>query len=73
MKPSPFINEISERELTVIFNMSMMLNQDVLNYDRHMKMSMVEFVEGLARIADKTSPIREHEDITPADRAKLPL
>ena len=59
---SPNVNEISEKELAVIFNQSMMTSMDELNYDRHTKMVLIEFQEALARLADKVNPINAHED-----------
>jgi hypothetical protein len=76
LRPSPYITEISERDLQVIFTLSAMTQLDQLNYDRHMRLSQVEFIEALARLADKISPLGSEEDpvmYSAQDRMKLPL
>ncbi len=54
---SDLITEIlTERDVHLIFNQSLNTYIDELNEDRHMKMSYKEFIEALARIAEKLSP-----------------
>eukprot|EP01017_Pseudomicrothorax_dubius_P005020 TRINITY_DN11162_c0_g1_i1.p1 TRINITY_DN11162_c0_g1~~TRINITY_DN11162_c0_g1_i1.p1 ORF type:complete len:422 (+),score=86.12 TRINITY_DN11162_c0_g1_i1:71-1267(+) len=52
-----------ERDVDVIFNLSMMTQVDELYQNRHFEMSFVEFLEAFARIADKTalSPVGSGE------------
>ncbi len=45
----------TEREAILAFAQSMMTQVDELDNDRHMKMQLVEFFEGLARSADSLS------------------
>jgi hypothetical protein len=63
MNPDEFFNIMSDasvidekfgaREIGIIFNISMMSQKDELNGSRHYEMSMVEFLEGFARVADR--------------------
>ena len=41
------------REIGPLFNLAMQTNMDEINKTRHMDMQFIEFVEALARIADK--------------------
>ena len=41
------------REIGPLFNLAMQTNMDEINKVRHMDMQFIEFVEALARIADK--------------------
>lgn len=45
-----------ERDAFIAFNLSMMTQVDELNSDRIFQMSFVEFLEAVARIAEKYSP-----------------
>lgn len=51
------------RELPVIFNISMRLQVNELNSDRHYNMSFYEFLEAFCRVIDKASPIPEGEEL----------
>lgn len=42
------------KEIGPLFNISMMTNVDEIFSERHMQMKVIEFVEAIARIADKT-------------------
>lgn len=44
---------ITDRDPSVIFNLSMMTVVNELESERGMQMSLVEFIEGIGRIADK--------------------
>ena len=41
------------REIGPLFNLSMMTQKNELDFDRHYNMIMPEFIEALARVADK--------------------
>lgn len=41
------------KEIGVIYNLSMMTQVDEIHSTRHMDMRFIEFVEALARVADK--------------------
>ena len=52
-------DNFGQRELGVQFNLAMMTQVPELDSDRHIKMSIVEFIDGFARVADKISiPVR---------------
>jgi len=44
-----------QRDLNVQFNLAMMTQVAELDNDRHVKMSIVEFIDAFGRIADKIS------------------
>lgn len=46
----------AERDIQLAFNLSMMTQVDELNQDRIFQMSFVEFLEAVARVAEKYSP-----------------
>jgi len=48
-----FGETFQDREVTLAYNFSIMLQIDELNSDRHMQMYFTEFIEAFARIADK--------------------
>lgn len=66
-----------ERDAFIAFNLSMMTQVDELNNDRIFQMQFVEFLEAVARIAEKYSPqpiTTHHSDGMPYDqRFALPL
>ncbi len=41
------------REISPLYNLAMMTQKNELDYDRHMNMVHTEFIEALARVADK--------------------
>ena len=41
------------REIGPLFNLAMQTNIDEINHTKHMDMKFIEFVEALARVADK--------------------
>ena len=41
------------REIGILFNLSMMTQIDEINKSRHIKMNFVEFLEAVARVADR--------------------
>lgn len=41
------------REIGILFNLSMMTQVDEINRGRHIKMNFVEFIEAVARVADR--------------------
>jgi hypothetical protein len=41
------------REIGILFNLSMMTQVDEINRARHIKMYFVEFLEAIARVADR--------------------
>ncbi len=44
---------IGAKEIGPLFNVSIMTQVDEVTSDKHMKMSLIELVEALARVADK--------------------
>lgn len=50
-----FDDNFVDRDANLAFNLSMMTQVDELNFDRVFQMSFVEFLEALARIAEKAS------------------
>jgi hypothetical protein len=49
------------RELPIMFNISMSLQVNELNSDRHYNMNFHEFLEAFCRVIDKVSPVPEGE------------
>jgi hypothetical protein len=49
-------NELTEQELYLIFLQSMMVQEDELTHPKHFQMTLIEFTEALARVAEKVSP-----------------
>ena len=48
------LNEhFGNREVGPLWNLSMMTNKDELNSERHLNMTFVEFLEAIARVADR--------------------
>ena len=46
------INEnFRAKDMDITFNLSLMTQVDEINYERHLKMSYIEFVEAIARVA----------------------
>lgn len=43
----------NSKELGIIFNLSMMTQLDETNQEKHFRMSFDEFIEAIARVADK--------------------
>ena len=41
------------REIGILFNLSMMTQVDEINKAKHIKMHFVEFLEAIARVADR--------------------
>ncbi len=50
------LNTISEREISEIYINSLMIDIDELNNDRYSQMEYTEFLELVARLADKIYP-----------------
>ena len=53
--------DFSIREIPIIFNASLKLQINEIDYDRHYNMFFFEFLEAFCRIIDKFSPIPEGE------------
>lgn len=51
-----FDENFVERDVNLAFNTAMMTQMDELNSEKFFRMTFVEFLEALARIADKMSP-----------------
>ncbi|CAD8162810.1 unnamed protein product [Paramecium octaurelia] len=67
---------LSEKLQVIIYNFSMMTQIDELALDRNIRMTFIEFVEALGRIAERISPapIQEPaEQYTVLQRQQLPL
>ena len=58
------------KEIPVIFNVSMKLQTDEINYDKHYNMIFPEFLEAICRFIDKLSPIPLGEDSSKWDMKK---
>jgi hypothetical protein len=43
----------ASKEILPIWNLSMMTQKDEINHDRHLNMTLPEFIEALCRVADK--------------------
>lgn len=56
------------REIGPLYNLAMQTNMDEINHTRHMDMRFIEFVEALARIADKAVGAKTVE--FPIDRSE---
>ena len=52
-----FADSFQEREVSLSFNFSIMLQIDEVYQERHLQMSFLEFIEAFARIAEKVSLI----------------
>ena len=59
------------REAGPLFNVSMMTNRKELETEKHLNMTFVEFLEALARVADKFS-MSNIEDHFPEYKSKNP-
>ena len=46
-------DEFGQREIGTLYNLSMIQRLDELDDDKHMNMTFVEFLEGIARVAEK--------------------
>lgn len=46
-------DDFGQREISPIFNCSMMTQKDELDSDRHINMTLIEFIEALGRLAFK--------------------
>lgn len=46
-----------DREIAIAFNNSVMIQVDEVNYDRHLQLYFVEFIEAFGRIAEKAALI----------------
>lgn len=53
-----FDENFVERDVNLAFNMSMMTQIDEITKENLFRMTFVEFLEALARIADKLSPLK---------------
>ncbi|CAD8141715.1 unnamed protein product [Paramecium octaurelia] len=71
------LNEyLSDKQQVIIYNFSMMSQVDELNQDRNVRMTLIEFIESLGRIAERISPSPIGEriaDWTYEQRTMLPL
>lgn len=65
----------AERDIQLAFNLSMMTQVDELNQDRIFQMSFVEFLEAVARVAEKYSPqpLTQTEPMPYEAKNNLPL
>ena len=67
------LNEhFGNREAGPLWNLAMMTNKDELTSDKHLQMTFVEFLEALARVADKFD-MQNMEDFFPDYKAKSPF
>jgi len=48
-------DDFGQREINPIFNCSMMTQKDELNSDKHINMTLVEFIEAIGRMAEKVN------------------
>lgn len=58
---------ITDKDIHCIFSLSMMTQVHEVTEDRHLRMGFAEFIESLARIAEKLSPAplgRYYENLT---------
>ena len=55
-------SEFPVKEIPMIFNLSMRLQVNEINFDRHYNMILPEFLEAFARFADRLSPIPPGEN-----------
>ena len=46
-------DSFGSREIGPLFNLSMMTQKNELDFDRHLNMTMPEFIEAIGRVADK--------------------
>lgn len=62
-------NLLTEREVIMSFNLSLMSIIDEINSERYMAMTFVEFLEGLARLSEFKSrtPVGEREEAYEVD------
>ena len=66
------LNEhFGNREVGPLWNLSMMTNKDELNSERHLNMTFVEFLEAIARVADRFE-MANLTDFFPEYEAKSP-
>eukprot|EP00828_Plagiopyla_frontata_P019188 TRINITY_DN24542_c0_g1_i1.p1 TRINITY_DN24542_c0_g1~~TRINITY_DN24542_c0_g1_i1.p1 ORF type:complete len:257 (-),score=58.21 TRINITY_DN24542_c0_g1_i1:72-842(-) len=74
-KAELFDLNVVERDVFMAFNLSMMTQWDETTNDRIFQMSFVEYLEAIARLAEKCSPplYYEKEEYTPEQRAQMPL
>jgi len=49
-------NDFPQRDIPLIFNYSMRLQINEIEYDKHYKMMFSEFLEAFCRAVDKASP-----------------
>ena len=59
--------KFGEREISPLFNLSMMTQKNELEFDRHMNMVTVEFIEALGRVADRIAIPHLLEEVTIAE------
>ena len=70
LERSGLLNEhFANREAIPLFNLSMMTNIEETAKDRHLNMSFVEFLEALARVADRME-LANLQDYVPAYRGR---
>jgi nitrate reductase beta subunit len=55
IKDHDLMNKVTEKEIPLLFNLSMMTQVDELRSRRIYEMRYVEFIEALGRLADKAS------------------
>jgi hypothetical protein len=54
--------DFSIRDIPIIFNSSIRLQINEIDYDRHFNMFFLEFLEAFCRIIDRSSPFPEGEN-----------
>jgi hypothetical protein len=67
------INDVfTERDAAISFNLAKITEVDEINYDKHMKLYFLEFLEALSRCADIMSlpPPNSHEEEWPLEARK---
>lgn len=58
-------SKISDREVAVCFSLSLSTHQNEIDTDRHLYLNFLEFLEAIARVAEKISfpPLNARSDI----------
>lgn len=51
------------RDISLQFTLAMMTQVDEVNNDRHLKSNLLEFIEAIARVADKVSLVPEGYEV----------
>ena len=58
------VNEdFGQREISILFNLSMFTQKNELDFDRHFNMTFNEFIEAIGRVSEKISIVPLFEDL----------